>query len=142
VIQKLLVVGSLFVAVNALLLQSDVFAAKKRVPRVSGGKVVRGTNYSSARLSRATNSVVVTFLNLNRVRRVTYELGYSTRGIPQGVVGTITPSGQASDSRDLYFGTCSHGVCTPHYDIANAVLIVSTQLSSDKTNVKRYRIRV
>ncbi len=130
-------------ALVLLLPTNVVFAAKPRVVKKgSTATATRITGYSSARLSRATNSVVVTFLNLNRVRKVSYELSYSARGIPQGVIGTISPSGKASDSRDLYFGTCSKGVCTPHYNITGATLTITTQLSSSGTNVKRYRIKV
>lgn len=124
-----------------LTLNHDAFAAKKRVPR-TGGKVVRGVGYSSARLSRPTNSVVVTFQNLGNVKKVSYEFSYTANGIPQGVVGSIAPAGSASETRDLYFGTCSAGVCTPHYNLKSAVLVVTTQLTSGATNVKRYRIKV
>jgi hypothetical protein len=56
-------------------------------------------------------------------------------------MGSITPAG-STDSRDLYFGTCSHGVCTPHRGIQGATLLIETQLKSGKTHVKRYRIKV
>ena len=120
---------------------SSVFAAKPRVRRSNAPRVA-GIAYSSARLSRTTNSVVVTFLNLTKVKSVTYSLSYVAGGISQGVVGTLASSGQASDSRDLYFGTCSHGVCTPHYSIRNAVLLVETRLTSGAVHTKRYRIKV
>ncbi|MBI3577007.1 hypothetical protein HY086_03145 [Candidatus Gottesmanbacteria bacterium] len=127
------------VAFSFLLPTQQVVAAKKRVFSRS---FVSGRGYSSARLSRATNSVVVTFLNLGRVQKISYELSYSAQGIPQGVIGSMIPSGQTTDSRDLYFGTCSKGVCTPHYGISGAVLVVTTQLTSGGTTVKRYRIKV
>lgn len=131
-----------FTAIVLFFLHADqVLAAKPRVVK-KGAQVVSATGYSSARLSRATNSVVVSFFNLNRVKKVTYELSYSAQGIPQGVIGTIIPSGKASDSRDLYFGTCSKGVCTPHYTITGAVLTVTTQRTSGGTNTKRYRIKI
>ncbi|MFZ5535579.1 MAG: hypothetical protein ACOY3M_05525 [Patescibacteria group bacterium] len=121
---------------------TPVLAAK---PRVRGGAksavVSSASGYSKARLSRATNSVVVTFINLGSVSRVTYTLSYTANGIEQGAVGSITPAG-TTDSRDLYFGTCSHGVCTPHRGIQNATLLIETQLKSGKMNVKRYRIKI
>lgn len=117
------------------------YAAKPRVVK-KGAPVVSASGYSSARISRATNSIVVSFFNLNRVKKITYELSYSAQGIPQGVMGTIVPSGKTSDSRDLYFGTCSKGVCTPHYTITGAVLTVTTQRTSGGTNTKRYRIKI
>lgn len=122
-------------------LTTPAHAAKVRIraPRV---RAAAGVSFSSAKLSRATNSVVVTFLNLTRAKSVTYTLSYTANGISQGVVGTLTPVGQTSDTRDLYFGTCSKGVCTPHYAIRNATLTVETTLTNGTTNVKRYRIKV
>lgn len=131
----------LFVASS--LFTTPAFAAKSRVRKqttAAAGTV--GVAYSKARLSQTTNSVVITFLNLNRVKRVTYTLSYTASGIQQGVVGTLVPSGQSGDSRDLYFGTCSHGVCTAHYNIKNVTLLVQTTLTSGATHTKRYRIKV
>lgn len=120
-------------------LQPSVFAAKVRVRKTSTAKTV---SYSSAKLSRPTNSIVLTLLNLSNVSKVSYELSYAANGIQQGAMGSLSVSGQATDTRDLYFGTCSHGVCTPHYNIKNATLVVRTQLKSGGTNVKLYRIKV
>ncbi len=120
-----------------LALPHSTLALKKRVRFV-----VAGVSFSSAKLSRGTNSVVLTLLNLNRVSKITYTLSYSANGIEQGVVGSITPAGQATDSRDLYFGTCSKGVCTPHYNITNASLLVETTLTNGAVNAKRYRIKI
>ena len=119
-----------------------VHAAKPRVRSGAKSPVVSSTSgYSKAKLSRSTNSVVVTFMNLGNVSRVTYTLSYTANGIEQGAMGSITPAG-STDSRDLYFGTCSHGVCTPHRGIQGATLLIETQLKSGKTHVKRYRIKV
>lgn len=121
-----------------------IYAAKPRIKSVAGTKssVSSAVGYSKAKLSRNTNSVVVTFQNLGSVSKITYTLSYTANGIEQGVVGSITPSGTATDSRDLYFGTCSHGVCTAHRGIQKAVLIIETKLTSGKTHVKRYRIKI
>lgn len=118
-----------------------VHAAKLRVRKTSAGGGT-GISYSSAKLSRTTNSIIVTFQNLMDAKRVQYELSYVANGVPQGAMGTITTTNLVSDSRDLYFGTCSHGVCTPHYNITNATLLVTTQLTSGGTNTKRYRIKI
>ncbi len=122
-----------------LAIASPVNAAKLRVRKTSGG-IVR--TYSSVKLSRNTNSVVITFQNLTDAKRVRYELSYIANGVPQGAMGTIQTAGLVSDSRDLYFGTCSHGVCTPHYNITNTTLIITTELTSGGTNTKRYRIKI
>jgi len=125
------------------LFTSPVTAAKPRIrtaPQKSSGAVVTG--YSKAKLSRGTNSVVITFLNLGSVSKISYTLSYTANGIDQGAMGSLIPSGSNTDMRDLYFGTCSHGVCTPHRGIQKAVLLVETKLTSGRTNTKRYRIRI
>ena len=118
---------------------TPVSAAKLRIRKYTNAG---GVSYSTAKLSRATNSVIVTFQNLGSVKRITYALGYTANGISQGAMGTIQTAGLVSDSRDLYFGTCSHGVCTPHYNIKNATLVVTTYLTNGQTNTKRYRINM
>lgn len=131
---------SLIISVCLLvLLATPVSAAKIRVRKA---KTVGGVSYSTAKLSRSTNSVIVTFQNLGSVKRITYELSYIANGVSQGAMGTVQTAGLVSDSRDLYFGTCSHGVCTPHYNIKNAALTITTHLTNGQTNTKRYRINM
>lgn len=117
---------------------TPLHALKKRIraPKVAG------ISYSSARLSRSTNSIVVTLSHLDKTKRVEYVLSYAANGIQQGAMGTLVPMGQLTDSRDLYFGTCSHGVCTPHYNIRNATFTVTTTLTTGATYIKRYRLRI
>lgn len=133
-----------FLSLASVGLFAPIQAAKPRVRNavVKTNKPATTTGYSSARLSRGTNSVVVTFLNLSKVSRIDYTLSYNANGVEQGVVGSLTPAGQTSDSRDLYFGTCSHGVCTAHRSITGAVLTIETKLKSGATNVKRYKIKI
>lgn len=114
-------------------------AAKKRVRKAAAPRAV-GVTYSTAKLNRASRSAVVTFINQTNVAKVDYELEYTANGIPQGVIGSISSQGSTT-FRDLYFGTCSKGVCTPHYGITNATLIVTTTLKSGATNTKRYRFK-
>lgn len=138
---------SLFGAASIMLLSFLLFtlpvqAAKPRVMKRApvAVKATAGISYSSAKLSSASRSIVVSFFNLDTVSKISYLLNYTGSGQSQGVGGAITPSG-ASDSRDLYFGTCSKGVCTPHYSIKNASLIVTATLKSGGTRTKRYTIR-
>lgn len=129
-----------------LMLPLPVFSAKPLVRTKQTTTAVRtkatGVSYSSVKLSRTTNSVKVTFLNLSQIKQINYTLSYSGNRLSQGTGGSFKPSGEASAVRDLYFGTCSSGVCTPHRYIQNAVLLVSVSLNSGKTHTKRYRIRV
>ena len=130
---------TIFVFLSA---SQTVLAAKPRVAKSSssgGGAVYVGGSYSTAKLSRGTNSIIVNFINLGNASKASYTLSYASSGISQGVVGSLAPTG-ASESRDLYFGTCSHGTCTPHYNIKNARLVVITYLKSGARNAKLYRI--
>lgn len=120
-----------------------VYAAKlrvqKNVPAVKKS-VIAGVAFSSAKLSPASRSVVVSFMNLDKVSKISYLLNYVGSGNSQGVGGAIIPSG-TTDSRDFYFGTCSKGVCTPHYNIKNASLTVTATLKSGGIRTKRYILR-
>lgn len=129
--------------VLALSLSTPVHAAKPRAqknPPALTKKVVAGVSYSSARLSSASRSVIVSFSNLDKVNKISYMLSYTGSGQVQGAGGAITPSG-TTDNRDLYFGTCSKGVCTPHYTIRNATLTVTATLKSGGIRTKRYILR-
>lgn len=117
-------------------------AAKLRVRVGSALSPSRGISFSTARLSRATRSVIVTVLNLDKAQKITYELRYTANGIPQGAIGTILPGGKTTDTRDLYFGTCSRGVCTPHTNITGASLVVRTTTTGGGVNTKRYRVKI
>lgn len=126
-----------------ILLSVPAQAAKSRVIKsvpVAQAKVATGVSYSSAKLSSSSRSVIVTFANLDKVSKISYILSYTGSGQTQGVGGAITPNG-TTDSRDLYFGTCSKGVCTPHYSIKNASLTVTATLKSGGTRTKRYILR-
>lgn len=135
-----------FIVYLALFLSFFVFvfpvlAAKKRIRNTNTASVNVGLSYSSAKLNRPSNSIIVSFKNLNGVSKVNYELSYTANGVSQGAMGSLVPSGNA-DSRDLYFGTCSKGVCTPHRNIRNAVLVVRCTLKNSAVNTKRYKIKV
>lgn len=125
-----------------------VLALKKRVAkttitkRTTTASKPAGVAYSRAKLSRPTNSVQVTFMNLDQVSSIDYLLTYRGNGLNQGAGGTVRPSGAGTEARDLYFGTCSHGVCTPHSGISGATLLVTTNLKSGAIHVKRYRIKI
>jgi len=84
----------------------------------------------------------VYFGNLQNAKSVSYTLSYETNGKPEGVSGTVSPSDGNSATRELLFGTCSTGVCTPHQNIKNMKLEVKIALVSGKVLVKRYRIKV
>jgi hypothetical protein len=128
----------LIIITISLTFLQPVYAAKKRV-RVSQNTTA-STSYSTAKLNRVSHSVDVYFNNLNLVSKISYELSYKANGIDQGAMGSINTS-SSSDSRNLYFGTCSKGVCTPHQNITQAQLTIRTTLKNNTVNTKLYRIK-
>ncbi len=130
---------SIFILVLLMLFPVPAEAAKIRVRKPRAAKPA--TSFSSVSVSPNTHSLHLSFQNLSKVSSVTYELSYSSWDIPQGAMGSLTVSGQSSDSRDLYFGTCSHGVCTPHYGLgAKAYLMVCADLTNGTQWCKRYTV--
>ncbi|MCJ7826102.1 hypothetical protein MUP56_00605 [Patescibacteria group bacterium] len=124
---------------TSFLLTPSVFAAKVRVRKPRATKT--GVSYSSASVSLNTHSITLSLMNLTNVKSVNYELSYSSWDIPQGAMGSIVVSGQTTDNRDLYFGTCSHGDCTPHYGLSSkASLLVCSTLKNGTEWCKRYNI--
>jgi hypothetical protein len=60
-----------------------------------------------------------------KVKDVEYELTYDSEGIIQGVNSGSKPidtSGQDSFEREVYLGTCSKNVCTPHPGVKGVTL--------------------
>ena len=131
------ILGVVLIIFLLLFSSAPAFALKKRIraPKPAGA------GYSSVRLSRPTHSAVVSFLSKTNVKRFDFVLSYAANGIEQGVVGSFVPTGAGSQSRDLYFGTCSYGVCTPHYGITGATLTVTTTLTGGASYIKRYRFK-
>jgi len=123
----------------SLLVTPSVYAAKVRVRKPRAAKT--GISYSSVSVSPNTHSIHLALANLTNVKSVTYELSYASWDVPQGAMGTIAVNGQTTDGRDLYFGTCSHGVCTPHYGLdAKAGLMVCSTMTNGTEWCKKYII--
>lgn len=114
--------------------------AKKRLPSKgkaggSGVGVIVSLRLRSDRLA-----LIVNFSGLSKANTVSYTLSYNTNGVPQGVVGSITPTAETA-SRELLFGTCSAGVCRYHSNLTNMKLVVTSNLKSGKRAIKTFKIR-
>lgn len=135
---------SVFVALTTPIL------AKKVLPRAKSGTTTKysgGTTTGrigvSARFRSDRRAIVVNFSNLTSARTVSYTLSYATRGTTQGAGGSIDPSTTgATASRELLFGTCSHGVCRYDTGITNAKLVVTYTLNNGKKYSKSFRLKV
>lgn len=122
-----------------LISPSSVFALKQRVkPAASGGG---GVAYSSVKLRPDRLGVNVTFINLSKVKEITYTLTYIGNGVEQGVRGSLIPTLSEATERELLFATCSKNICTWHNGIQNMKLYVTTTTKTGRTTTKLYKIR-
>jgi len=123
--------------------------AKRLLPRAAPAKT--GGTQRAVTTSRGVTAKVsfrgdrlallVDFSNLSIAKSVNYSLSYQTRGTTQGASGTISPTEDAT-SRELLFGTCSHGVCRYDSGISNAKFVVTTTLKNGLKVVKSYKLIV
>lgn len=124
-------------------LPSDTQAAKKFIPK---GKTVRYTTSSGSipavvRYRPDRLGILMSFSNFAGIESVAYSFTYTTNGIPQGAGGTVTAGNNPTSSRELLFGTCSTSVCTYHYNLSGARLVVTAKLTNGRTVTKGYRIK-
>lgn len=131
-----------------LSLSTATLVYAKVLPRFAGsaGKSTGGVAYSgvgaSVRFNGARNGITISLTNLNKASSVMYMLSYQSNGKDEGAMGTIYVSGENSATRELLFGTCSGAVCTYHTGITNAKLEITTELTSGKKTLRRFRLRV
>ena len=130
------------------LLLPSVTHAKRLLPRAvpakSGGAAVVSTSRgvgAKVRFRGDKLAIIVDFSSLSIASSVSYNLSYATRGTSQGAGGNISPS-EDSTSRELIFGTCSHGVCRYDGGITNAKFVVTTVLKNGRKVVKPFRLKV
>lgn len=132
-----------------LIIPHQILAAKARTSRSGGGTgstsgsvATSGRVTTSARFRSDRRAIIISFAGLSNASSVNYSLTYDSNGIAQGAMGTMTNIAGSSDSRELLFGTCSHGVCRYHTGITNARLVITSKLKSGLTTRKSYRLKV
>jgi hypothetical protein len=91
----------------------------------------------------AANTVIISVKGMGgKMVSVAYELMYESKGVTQGVTGkSVDVAGKDTFERDLYLGTCSRNVCTPHLGVSSVNLVLvftdtagkQTQFSKDYT---------
>jgi len=135
---------TLILIIGCFFFPAKVLAAKKRTSRggtaVTSGTTSRGVQ-SSVKLKANRLGLILTLSGFGNISSVSYQLTYTTNGIPEGVSGTIQPTG-ATETRELLFATCSKNVCRWHTNIHDARLVVTSKLKSGLTVRKPYRIKV
>lgn len=119
--------------------------ARKLLPRAkvaTGGSKVTATGPAVSVKFRADRlAIIATFSNLNQANSINYMFSYNTRGTTQGAQGSVATSDN-NTSREIIFGTCSHGVCRYDYGISNAKFIVTINLPNGRRIIKTFILRV
>lgn len=110
-----------------------VSAAKKSKSVSSGGV--------SGQYIKRINVVRAYFGGLRGVKIVNYTLMYESNGVGQGVMGSFAPGKKTAVSKDIYLGTCSGKVCTPHWNIKNIQLEVTILYTNGKTSSKTIKVK-
>lgn len=77
------------------------------------------TPTATAVVSKNKRNITINFKNIKNLKTVSYELTYLGNGFDQGVFSTIKNIKTNTLSRSIYFGTCSHNVCTAHKNVKN-----------------------
>jgi hypothetical protein len=122
---------------NASALMKRTFKSTAPASKTSGGSV--GV---TPRLADRQN-LRIYFSNVKSAKTIDYELTYVANGLEQGVFGSVKGSAAGSSvTRTMYFGTCSHKVCTPHRNIKNMKLTVTINSTAGKTTVRRFKIKI
>ena len=125
---------------------SSSVSAKKLLPFLT--KSTKTTSSTSGKVSTAVKfrgdrlGIIINFNNLQAARKADYFLSYQTRGTTQGASGSITNTSMGSTSRDIIFGSCSHGVCRFDSGISNAKLVITIYLNSGRKIVRSYKLKV
>lgn len=115
--------------------------AKKRIGSGTKSAGVSGGITVSPKLRKDRKALEVSFSSINNAFSSNYELTYLADGIEQGVYGTVSPKpGETFTSRELLFGTCSHGVCRYHQNLKNMRFTVTTNLRNGKKTIRKYRV--
>ena len=96
---------------------------------------------ASAQFVRTRNVVRGYFSNLKSISSVSYTLMYQANGVGQGAMGSFKPGKSKSVSRDIYLGTCSGRVCTPHRNIKNMQLQVIAKYTNGKSSTKVIKVK-
>lgn len=87
----------------------------------------------SARLSPARTRLSLSFKNLRSVKSLTYEVKYTSNSREQGIFGQVGKVKSQLLLRQLFLGTCSRKVCTPHSQVKDLSVTVKYKLVSGKS---------
>jgi|SRR3989338_6993445 len=137
-------IGTVFFIFTPFSAQAKVLPQAKKAGKVttSGAKVATNSITVSPRLRADRAALIITFGNLQNANSVSYIVTYQQNGQQEGAGGSVNISEGNTVTREVFFGTCSSGICRPHRNISNMKLEITAQLKSGKTLIKRYKIKV
>ncbi|MBP9719414.1 MAG: hypothetical protein KBD46_03010 [Candidatus Levybacteria bacterium] len=119
-----------------------VFLLSQAIPTTVAAKKSVGSSIAvSGQYLKVKNVVRAYFGNLKGVKSVSYTLMYEANGVGQGVMGGFAPGKKKAVSKDMYLGTCSGKVCTPHRMIKNIQLEVITNYTNGKSSTKTMKVK-
>jgi len=114
----------------------------RKLKRPSSSRISRTSRgvHARVRFRPDRQGLLIDFSNFANLESVSYELVYNAGGLPQGIGGAVAIGDTAT--KNLFFGTCSSGVCTPHRSITNARLSIRSILKDGTVILKPFRIKV
>ena len=143
-----IILAFLLALIAFTLLPTDA-SARRLLPRAvpatgatrSGGTITTSGPGVKVRFRPDRLAIIATFSNINQATSVSYLFSYNSRGTTQGAQGSVNTA-EANTTREIIFGTCSHGVCRYDYGISGAKFVVTMRLPNGKKIVKTFRLKV
>ncbi len=138
----IVVVLVILAGISGFVVYKKVLAPKPAPPAVEELKtetlptVDTSVQVNLTKSTTQTNAVALSVKGMaGKMKTIEYELTYDSRGITQGAMARpIDVSGKDTFDRDIYLGTCSRNVCTPHLGVTKVSLtLVFTDTSGQKS---------
>lgn len=134
---KKLLVSLFLVLVIFLPISTTSFAA----PKVKGSAAVSNSAKIKVGTKLAKGILNVTFSNLTKAKKISYELTYKRGGVAEGVSGSVSFKGKGPVTKKITLGTCSGKVCVYHKKVSNIRLKVTTKYASGGQETKTYNVK-
>ena len=138
---SILVIASLFLFVDGVHARRLLPSLRKTVKNTKPVAASSSSVGAKVKFREDRRAMVANFSNLQLARAINYSLTYNSRGIGQGVDGSIGVNSPTATA-EMLFGSCSHGVCTYDTQVSNARLKITITYKSGKKIIKSYRIKV
>lgn len=136
-------IAILLLVLTLLVGTTGTIEAKKKLPvsTKTTTTAVASKPTISVRIRGDRRAIIASFNSLTTASSVSYSLSYVSRGIGQGVGGSM-PTTSNSASREIIFGTCSGGVCRYDSGITDAKFVVTSTLKNGRKVIKTFRIKI